>query len=45
MNLGQSGKQRFFLGAEFKFNVDGRAQAGLVAGLKMAFNLFRRFEG
>lgn len=44
MNLG-SEKTRLFIGAEMKFNVDEKIEAGIVAGLKMNFNLFRKFEG
>lgn len=44
LNLG-SEKTRIFIGAEMKFNVDGKIEAGIIAGLKVNCNLFRKFEG
>jgi hypothetical protein len=45
MNLSQKGRQRLFFGLDAKFNVEGSLETGLVAGLKMNFNLFRKYEG
>ncbi len=44
LNMSQSGRQRIYLGIDIKFNVDGRVEAGLMAGLKMSFKLLRKFE-
>ncbi len=45
INLSRGGRQRIFLGSDLKFNVDEGLEAGIIAGLKMSFNLFRKFEG
>lgn len=45
LNLDKSARKRFLIGTRVKFLVDGRVEAGLFAGLKISFSLFRRFGG